>query len=55
MRSIRVVGVLLSAILVDGGSVTAQSLTDAMVNAYSTNPRLMAERAALHATDESVP
>ena len=55
MRSIRVVGVLLSAILVDGGSVKAQSLTDGMVNAYNTNPRLMAERAALHATDESVP
>ena len=55
MRSIRVVGVLLSAILVDGGSVKAQSLTDALVNAYRTNPRLMAERAALHAADENVP
>lgn len=37
------------------GPAMAQSLTDALVQAYSTNPRLEAERARLRATDEQVP
>ena len=52
---IRVVGALLAVIFVGGNSTRAQTLTDALVNAYMTNPNLMAERAALHAADEGVP
>ena len=38
-----------------GGSVGAQSLEEALVSAYLTNPTLEAQRAALRATDELVP
>ena len=55
MRSIKAAGVLLVVVLVDGGSAPAQTLTDALVNTYTTNPSLMAQRAALHAADEGVP
>src|SRR5579863_6044277 len=34
---------------------TAESLTDALAYAYQTNPQLLAQRALLRATDESVP
>ncbi|MGB8842785.1 MAG: TolC family outer membrane protein [Aliidongia sp.] len=33
----------------------AQTLQDALTNAYNTNPQLLAERANLRATDENVP
>ena len=55
MRSIAAGGVLLAAISVNVDMTRAESVTDALVNAYNTNPSLMAERAALHATDENVP
>jgi outer membrane protein len=34
---------------------TAQTLTDALAEAYNTNPQLLAQRALLRATDEQVP
>ncbi|SVB41715.1 uncharacterized protein METZ01_LOCUS194569, partial [marine metagenome] len=55
MLWIRAVGALLAATFVDGDGARAQTLTDALVNTYITNPSLMAERAALHAVDEGVP
>ncbi|SVD12279.1 uncharacterized protein METZ01_LOCUS365133, partial [marine metagenome] len=55
MRSIAAGGVLLAAISANVDLTRAESLTDALVSAYNTNPSLMAERAALHATDENVP
>ena len=36
-------------------STQAQTLTDALAEAYSTNPQLLAQRALLRATDEQVP
>src|SRR6201989_2908442 len=36
-------------------SVEAQTLTDALAEAYNTNPQLLAQRALLRATDEQVP
>jgi outer membrane protein len=36
-------------------STHAQTLTDALAEAYNTNPQLLAERALLRATDEQVP
>src|SRR5499427_3315893 len=36
-------------------SAPAQTLTDALAEAYNTNPQLLAQRALLRATDEQVP
>src|SRR6266550_1702130 len=36
-------------------SAHAQTLTDALAEAYNTNPQLLAQRALLRATDEQVP
>jgi TolC family type I secretion outer membrane protein len=48
--------VCLAALLAaPGGSASAQSLTDALAEAYRTNPQLLAQRALLRATDEMVP
>ena len=41
--------------LVVMGSAHAQTLTDALAEAYNTNPQLLAQRALLRATDEQVP
>src|SRR5438105_13660984 len=35
--------------------VSAQTLTEAFAYAYNTNPQILAQRASLRATDESVP
>lgn len=46
----------LAALLVGcGGAASAQSLTEALAEAYRTNPQLLAQRALLRATDELVP
>ena len=37
------------------GATQAQTLTQALTDAYSTNPQLLAQRALLRATDEQVP
>ena len=37
------------------GSTQAQTLTDALAEAYNTNPQILAQRALLRATDEQVP
>ena len=37
------------------GATQAQTLTQALADAYSTNPQLLAQRALLRATDEQVP
>src|SRR5215470_12036150 len=44
----------LGAILV-ATPAQAQTLTDALAEAYNTNPQLLAQRALLRATDEQVP
>src|SRR5690242_16722561 len=36
-------------------SAQAQTLTDALAEAYNTNPQLLAQRALLRSTDEQVP
>ncbi len=53
----RLLGILVSgtAFAALGGTASAQSFTDALVQAYSTNPRLETERARLRATDEQLP
>jgi outer membrane protein len=47
----------LSALLMTvlGGAASAQGLTEALAEAYRTNPQLLAQRALLRATDEMVP
>src|ERR1700731_1114228 len=48
--------VCLAALLAaPGGSASAQSLTEALAEAYRTNPQLPAQRALLRVTDEMVP
>jgi outer membrane protein len=42
-------------IALTAGSSHAQTLTDALAEAYNTNPQLLAQRALLRATDEQVP
>ena len=52
-----IVAMLFAAIGVAGmtSGASAQSLEQALVSAYLTNPQLEAQRAALRATDELVP
>jgi outer membrane protein len=45
---------LLISVLASIGTAQADTLTDAFVKAYQTNPQLAAQRAALRATDEDV-
>lgn len=57
-RVIRRPGLAAFAALVGGLAVApaqAQTLTDALAEAYNTNPQLLAQRALLRATDEQVP
>jgi outer membrane protein len=42
-------------VAVTASSTHAQTLTDALAEAYNTNPQLLAQRALLRATDEQVP
>jgi outer membrane protein len=44
-----------AALLVAGSPAAAQTLTEALAYAYRNNPQLLAQRAALRATDEEVP
>jgi len=46
---------VLAALLLAGAPASAQTLTEAFAYAYNNNPQLLAQRAALRATDESVP
>jgi TolC family type I secretion outer membrane protein len=48
-------GVATAALLTGAGNASAQTLTEALAYAYNNNPQLLAQRAALRATDESVP
>ena len=41
--------------IISASDASAQSLTDALAEAYRTNPQLLAQRALLRATDEMVP
>ncbi|HVC57651.1 MAG TPA: TolC family outer membrane protein [Stellaceae bacterium] len=50
----RVVGVV-AALLLAAAPASAQTLTEAFAYAYNNNPQLLAQRAALRATDEGVP
>ena len=47
-------GSALGALLAQGAGAEAQTLTDALVLAYRSNPALLAERAAVRAQDETV-
>src|SRR5437763_16939983 len=49
------VATLLMAVPGGIAAASAQSLTDALAEAYNTNPQLLAQRALLRATDEQVP
>ncbi len=54
----RLIWACLAALIAAVGSVgtaSAQSLTEALAEAYRTNPQLLAQRALLRATDEMVP
>ena len=42
------------AVALSSGTVLAESLEEALISAYQNNPTLLAERAALRATDEGV-
>jgi len=44
-----------AAVLFAGMPASAQTLTEAFAYAYNTNPQLLAQRALLRATDETVP
>lgn len=46
---------LVIAVGLGSGTVQAESLTEALADAYDTNPSIQAERATLRATDEQVP
>ena len=46
-RLAAVLAVAALAVLVGGGQVSAQTLTEALANAYNTNPQLLAQRALL--------
>jgi len=46
---------VLPAVLAVSAPATAQTLTEALAEAYRTNPQLLAQRALLRATDEQVP
>jgi outer membrane protein len=50
----RAVGVA-AGLLVAGNPAAAQTLTEAFAYAYNNNPQLLAQRASLRATDETVP
>src|SRR5829696_6836783 len=50
----RVIGVA-AGLLVAGNPAAAQTLTEAFAYAYNNNPQLLAQRASLRATDETVP
>src|SRR5437762_9985499 len=44
-----------AALLLAGAPASAQTLTESFAYAYNNNPQLLAQRAALRATDEGVP
>src|SRR5436190_23207975 len=50
----RAVGVA-AGLLVAGNPAAAQTLTEAFAYAYNNNPQLLAQRASLRATNETVP
>jgi TolC family type I secretion outer membrane protein len=50
-----VIGGAALALLAGLGPVSAQTLTEALSYAYTTNPQLLAQRALLRQTDENVP
>src|SRR5271166_4782733 len=52
-RSLATLGCLIAVMSMR--SVQAQTLTQALSDAYNTNPQLLAQRALLRATDEQVP
>src|SRR6266852_9448203 len=51
----RVASVAAALLLLAVASASAQTLTEAFAYAYNNNPQLLAQRAALRATDETVP
>ncbi len=48
-------GVAIGAALLLTGAASAETLREAMVRAYQTNPTITGQRAAQRATDENVP
>jgi outer membrane protein len=49
------IGAIVTVLLLIVAPAAAQTLTEAFAYAYDNNPQLLAQRAALRATDESVP
>src|SRR5712691_9344356 len=49
------VATVAAALLLVGAPAWAQTLTESFAYAYNNNPQLLAQRAALRATDEGVP
>jgi outer membrane protein len=52
---IKLLGAAVLAVSLISGPVHAESLTEALSKAYTTNPQLQSERAGLRATDEEIP
>ncbi|OSO93754.1 hypothetical protein B7O87_05395, partial [Cylindrospermopsis raciborskii CENA303] len=50
-----VAGAALAAVMALAPMAGAQTIDEALANAYRSNPELLAQRAALRATDETVP
>jgi outer membrane protein len=55
MRGATFGGLLIATVLVAGEPATAETLREALLKAYQTNPAITGQRAALRATDENVP
>ncbi|MCZ6774435.1 MAG: TolC family outer membrane protein, partial [Proteobacteria bacterium] len=57
MREIRIalIGVIFGGLFAVAGSVSAQTLPEALASAYNNNPELLAARAKLRSVDEGVP
>jgi outer membrane protein len=55
LRSARLAALTGLVSLLAGASAQAQTLTEALAEAYNNNPQILAQRALLRATDEQVP
>ncbi|MGO8739084.1 TolC family outer membrane protein [Rhodoblastus sp.] len=55
MRLSSLVGLSLAALVVGTGSVAAETMSDSLSRAYLNNPDINQQRAAVRATDETVP
>ena len=54
-RSCLMTGTVLAAGFASSAPASAQTLTEALVMTYQSNPEILAQRAALRAADENIP